>query len=960
MDRYAKWKQRELLVILFYAVAFYAYALRISLRLSHDHYLKLRGLAPGWLIPSRRNDVSDAQWRNFRGNLPILSFVFAVFTVIANGSRSLFKLKAKGMTILWLFLSLVYLTYLHGACVIFILSIATANFLLVKVFARKKFFPFMLWAFNLFFLLCNRIYEGYSFSIFGPQFEYLDNFRGTFRWHICFNFVVLRMISFGYDYHWGQLDSHFDLEKHVTRCSLCKLGKTCYVVRQEKDIASDSSCSFSLYLCYLVYAPLYLAGPIISFNAFASQLDVPQNTHSVKDVARYGLRWLFSFLLMELMTQFFYYNAFVISGLWRELSPVEIFIIGYGVLNFMWLKFLLLWRYFRFWSLVNGIETVENMPNCINNCYSLETFWKTWHASFNRWLIRYMYIPLGGSRRKFLNVWVVFTFVAVWHDLEWKLLSWAWLTCLFFMPEMLLKSASNAIKVQSAFGEFLLRELKALSGAVTITCLMMANLAGYVIGPSGLSLFVSSFLSKEGLPVLGGVFFSFYVGTKLMFHIKDLRSGVHRPSSETPCVSSEMKKLLLSLTLFGLTLLILPVNGIMEFDEMEWFTSFNGTKVFKTESDVYSEAKFPMVGLTLIQSAAAKGAVCLDGSLPGYHLHRGFGSGAKNWLVQLEGGGWCDTIRNCVYRKTSRRGSSKYMEKNMPFTGILSDKAAENPDFYNWNRVKVRYCDGGSFSGDSENKAAQLQFRGKRIWLAAMEDLMAKGMRQSKQALLSGCSAGGLAAILRCDDFGDMFSPSTRVKCLSDAGFFLDAIDVSGGRSLRRLYAGVVKLQNLETKLSKDCLNRLNPTSCFFPQNLISQIKTPLFILNAAYDSWQIQESLAPKSADPSGSWHDCRLDYTKCNSTQIQFLQGFRTRMVNLIKGFAKPSKNGVFLNSCFAHCQTERHDTWYSQNSPAVNKKARKIFAVGDWYFERGGAKLIDCAYPCDKTCHNLVFRG
>lgn len=27
-------------------------------------------------------------------------------------------------------------------------------------------------------------------------------------------------------------------------------------------------------------------------------------------------------------------------------------------------------------------------------------------------------------------------------------------------------------------------------------------------------------------------------------------------------------------------------------------------------------------------------------------------------------------------------------------------------DFYNWNRVKVRYCDGGSFSGDSENKVS--------------------------------------------------------------------------------------------------------------------------------------------------------------------------------------------------------------------------------------------------------------
>lgn len=27
---------------------------------------------------------------------------------------------------------------------------------------------------------------------------------------------------------------------------------------------------------------------------------------------------------------------------------------------------------------------------------------------------------------------------------------------------------------------------------------------------------------------------------------------------------------------------------------------------------------------------------------------------------------------------------------------------------------------------------------------------------------------------------------------------------------------------------------------CFFPQNEVKQIQTPLFILNAAYDSWQV------------------------------------------------------------------------------------------------------------------------
>lgn len=43
------------------------------------------------------------------------------------------------------------------------------------------------------------------------------------------------------------------------------------------------------------------------------------------------------------------------------------------------------------------------------------------------------------------------------------------------------------------------------------------------------------------------------------------------------------------------------------------------------------------------------------------------------------------------------------------------------------------------------------------------------------QALLSGCSAGGLAAIIHCDEFRDLFPKTTKVKCLSDAGLFLDA-----------------------------------------------------------------------------------------------------------------------------------------------------------------------------------------
>ncbi|EXB79402.1 hypothetical protein L484_011595 [Morus notabilis] len=313
--------------------------------------------------------------------------------------------------------------------------------------------------------------------------------------------VVLRMISFGYDYHWAHQDSRSNVKKHIQHCQFCKSGKTCYQFLQERSV-QDDKFAFTIYLSYLVYAPLYLAGPIVSFNAFASQLDVPQNNFSIRDVAWYGVRWAFSLLLMELMTHLFYYNAFATSGAWRHLSPVDVFIVGYGVLNFMWLKFFLIWRYFRFWSLICGIEAPENMP-------------------------RYMYIPLGGSQRKLQNIWVVFTFVALWHDLEWKLLSWAWLTCLFFIPEMLFKSAANAFQATSAFREFVLRELHAVAGAVTITCLMVANLVGFVIGASGINWLISRFLEKDGIPVLAGMLVTFYVGTKLMFHVQDFKQSRH-------------------------------------------------------------------------------------------------------------------------------------------------------------------------------------------------------------------------------------------------------------------------------------------------------------------------------------------------------------------------------------------------------------------------------------------------
>ncbi|XP_072974894.1 pectin acetylesterase 5-like [Typha angustifolia] len=362
-----------------------------------------------------------------------------------------------------------------------------------------------------------------------------------------------------------------------------------------------------------------------------------------------------------------------------------------------------------------------------------------------------------------------------------------------------------------------------------------------------------------------------------------------------------------------------------------------------------------LVDLTLLSNAEEKGALCLDGSPPGYHLQRGSGSGSDSWLLNLEGGGWCNTLEKCSERQRTPSGSSHYMNQ-ISFVGILSNNPLSNPDFYNWNKVMIRYCDGASFSGDVESdhlNGTQIFFRGMHIWEAVINELLTKGLINAKQAFLTGCSAGGLATFIHCDDFRALLPKEVIVKCLSDGGFFLDEKDISGKRTIKSFYNDVIRLQNVEKHLLKDCLET-EPAKCFFPEKIIKSIKTPFFILNSAYDSWQISNVLVPEDSDPENSWARCKLDIHDCDSTQIELLQGFRMALLNISGDYQHNRNIGMFINSCFAHCQTYG-SPWHSPISPRINNKTIAE-AVGDWYFNRRDVKEIDCAYPCNPTCDEM----
>jgi D-alanyl-lipoteichoic acid acyltransferase DltB (MBOAT superfamily) len=188
----------------------------------------------------------------------------------------------------------------------------------------------------------------------------------------------------------------------------------------------------------MLYAPLFMAGPIMTFQDFIAQLHRPVRTITTRETALYAARLVGCILLMEFFMHTLYVVAIKDTGTWTGFTPFQIAMIGFFNLKYIWLKLLIIWRFFRLWAMLDGVECVENMTRCMTTHFSAMGFWKHWHRSYNRWLIRYLYIPLGGSARYAYNIWPIFTFVAVWHDIELRLLVWGWLIALFILPEYVL------------------------------------------------------------------------------------------------------------------------------------------------------------------------------------------------------------------------------------------------------------------------------------------------------------------------------------------------------------------------------------------------------------------------------------------------------------------------------------------------------------------------------------------
>lgn len=164
----------------------------------------------------------------------------------------------------------------------------------------------------------------------------------------------------------------------------------------------------------------------------------------------------------------------------EDLSLIDAEIVSLFALVFIWYKFLIIWKTARLWSLVCGVDVADNMSRCLFNNYGFEGFWRMWHRGYNLWLIRYLYVPLGG-KNNFISVVCVIAFVAFWHDHTIKIVLWAFILVLFMVPELVVKRYFSA-RYRHLYPKMWFKYFSALVSAVYIYFICLANLIGFGFG----------------------------------------------------------------------------------------------------------------------------------------------------------------------------------------------------------------------------------------------------------------------------------------------------------------------------------------------------------------------------------------------------------------------------------------------------------------------------------------------
>lgn len=194
-------------------------------------------------------------------------------------------------------------------------------------------------------------------------------------------------------------------------------------VYRDRVQAQRNIVSFGVYVSMF---PQLIAGPIVQYKDIGGQLS--QRTESISAFS-YGIKRFIIGLSKKALL------ANNIGLLWEQISAADILSLSAGTawLGAVAFSFQIYFDFSGYSDMAIGLGSMFgfSFPENFNLPYrakSITEFWRRWHISLGAWFREYVYIPLGGNRKRparlALNLLIVWGLTGLWHGASWNFVLW--------------------------------------------------------------------------------------------------------------------------------------------------------------------------------------------------------------------------------------------------------------------------------------------------------------------------------------------------------------------------------------------------------------------------------------------------------------------------------------------------------------------------------------------------------
>lgn len=188
---------------------------------------------------------------------------------------------------------------------------------------------------------------------------------------------------------------------------------------------------------YITFFPQLVAGPIVKYYDFVSQID--HREHIPEQTARGIRRFIVGLSKKLLIANTMAVAADYVYGL--DTADLSVPLAWLGAVSYL---FQIYFDFSGYSDMAIGLGLMFGFTFRENFNYpyisqSMQDFWRRWHISVSTWFKEYLYIPLGGNRkgkvRTAVNKLIVFFCTGLWHGASLNFIVWGLINGAFMMTE---------------------------------------------------------------------------------------------------------------------------------------------------------------------------------------------------------------------------------------------------------------------------------------------------------------------------------------------------------------------------------------------------------------------------------------------------------------------------------------------------------------------------------------------